>query len=484
MKTAVAILLLGCAGFGMALRAGTDSSPPSAGAPLRGSAAAPPKADDVAWGKEVGGLQAGVGPTRKTYRAGETVTMVVKLRNVGKAPVTYTYLLTPYQYVVPTVHDSAGKPVTVEKQADVFYAAVPTTATLKPGEEVVLGPTGKAAELPAQKAPGWHPVFGIAQHAGGDVPVARVGPGKYTASYSGLVQSHPTLATGFTGFEVEGHVAWGKEVDGLQAGLDAGGMRSYRVGDTVRLRVRLRNVGKSAIDYTYQPIPFRESVPRVTGADGTPAKVLPTRAYFSFQRPVTRTLKPGEEINFGTLSRSAELTATGAGVFTLESPGSKGDEDTVRALVTPGLYTVGYSSFLGSHPSLGTGTVDIEVKEPPPAQKDRAALVGMWTLRSTTSGGKQDVDRKGGLTFRKDTAVINIGESLVTADYRLSGDKSPAGIDITHRSIAGVLTFEGIYELDGDTLTLCFGPPGTPRPTVFSAKPGESTTVEVYRRVK
>jgi RNA polymerase sigma factor (sigma-70 family) len=60
MKAVVAVLLLGCVGFGMVL-AGQDKPAPSKDAPvLPGSNEAPvnqPKADDVAWGKEVDGFR-------------------------------------------------------------------------------------------------------------------------------------------------------------------------------------------------------------------------------------------------------------------------------------------------------------------------------------------------------------------------------------------------------------------------------------------
>ena len=49
----------------------------------------------TAWGKEVGGLQAGLGfrpGEQRAYHHGETVTLVVRVRNVGKETVKFQYL--------------------------------------------------------------------------------------------------------------------------------------------------------------------------------------------------------------------------------------------------------------------------------------------------------------------------------------------------------------------------------------------------------
>ena len=49
----------------------------------------------TAWGKEVGGLQAGLGfrpGERRAYHHGETVTLVVRVRNVGKETVKFQYI--------------------------------------------------------------------------------------------------------------------------------------------------------------------------------------------------------------------------------------------------------------------------------------------------------------------------------------------------------------------------------------------------------
>src|SRR6266550_2561113 len=54
-----------------------------------------PKEAFTAWGKEVGGLQAGLGfrpGEHRVYHHGETVTLVVRVRNVSKEEVKFQYL--------------------------------------------------------------------------------------------------------------------------------------------------------------------------------------------------------------------------------------------------------------------------------------------------------------------------------------------------------------------------------------------------------
>jgi hypothetical protein len=76
--------------------------------------------------------------------------------------------------------------------------------------------------------------------------------------------------------EKETFTAWGKEVDGLQAGLGfrPGEKRPYTHGETVNLVVRVRNVSKKEVKITSIPAYFFDWPPSVTDGEGKAAPQL------------------------------------------------------------------------------------------------------------------------------------------------------------------------------------------------------------------
>jgi len=63
----------------------------------------------TAWGKEINGLQAGVGfraGEKRAYAHGETVTLVVRVRNVGKEAVKFEYVKLYLDETPPTETDA------------------------------------------------------------------------------------------------------------------------------------------------------------------------------------------------------------------------------------------------------------------------------------------------------------------------------------------------------------------------------------------
>jgi RNA polymerase sigma factor (sigma-70 family) len=146
----------------------------------------------IAWGKEVDGLQVGIGigfgpGAPRVYQVGESVQLTVKLRNNSDAPIRYTSPTAPARSRVPTVRDAAGRAVSVKQSWPPDSQL--KEDTLKPREEVVLDHAGFDLE-PLGRAgdPNNH--------------ILRVKPGTYTVSYSELLESHRSLATGFAEFEV------------------------------------------------------------------------------------------------------------------------------------------------------------------------------------------------------------------------------------------------------------------------------------------
>jgi hypothetical protein len=94
------------------------------------------------WGKEVGGLQVGLGykaGQKRAYTHGETVTLVVRIRNVGKDEVTFQYVPAFFQENPPTLTHGAGKGVLPIRGFTAPGKTHPATAvTIAPGKEVEL----------------------------------------------------------------------------------------------------------------------------------------------------------------------------------------------------------------------------------------------------------------------------------------------------------------------------------------------------------
>jgi hypothetical protein len=95
----------------------------------------------TAWGKAVGGLQAGLGyhPSQKrAFSHGETIRLVVRVRNVGKEDVKFQYLR---QFLIerpPIVTDANGKAVRQWKLDAGGLGHVPEEVSLAPGKEIEL----------------------------------------------------------------------------------------------------------------------------------------------------------------------------------------------------------------------------------------------------------------------------------------------------------------------------------------------------------
>jgi hypothetical protein len=148
IKTGVAVLLAvgllaGATGVGVLsgrTAAGQDDKKPAAEKPVEPAA----KQEKIvtAWGKEVGGLQAGLGfrpGERRAYRHGEEVTLVVRVRNVGREEVKFEYLSPYFKENWPTVTDADGKPVPQPGKAFAGGTAhLPKEVSLPPGKETEL----------------------------------------------------------------------------------------------------------------------------------------------------------------------------------------------------------------------------------------------------------------------------------------------------------------------------------------------------------
>lgn len=346
MKTAVVVLLLVCAGFGVAIQAGQikSDSPKETPAPPGSTEARvpPPKADQVVWGDEVNGLQAGlVLKDAQILRHGEKLKLEVRLRNTGKADIKIRYVL--LKESAPVVTNAKDGHVTVAMPPSPRYYVPPTERVIKPGEMVDL----YAPEVAVETAD----LTRMDGEMRVQTPTMYAAPGTYKISFGGMLTSHPKLATGSVAFEVKDPVVWGKEVDGLQAGVV--GPAPVRVGETARFAVKLRNVGKAEIKVAVWP--HWMHAPGVVDAAGKHVRgVSPPIPLYKIA-PKTHTIQPGQTIDLG----KADVAIAGEDLP--DRPDPPVQTFTIRGV--PGKLKISFGGFIQDRPELSTGGAEVEVRE-------------------------------------------------------------------------------------------------------------------------
>src|SRR6516162_2956414 len=122
-------------------------------------------------------------------------------------------------------------------------------------------------------------------------------------------------------------------------------------------------------------------------------------------------------------------------------------------------------------------------------EKEVKKFQGTWTIESSKSGGKElPANELKGLivTFEGDKHTVKKGDEVIqVGTQKLDPSKSPKTIDVTMTEGPNKGTVMlGIYEIDADTLKVCFDPEGKKRPTEFKSPPGSNNFVNVHKRVK
>jgi uncharacterized protein (TIGR03067 family) len=121
--------------------------------------------------------------------------------------------------------------------------------------------------------------------------------------------------------------------------------------------------------------------------------------------------------------------------------------------------------------------------------KEVQKFQGAWTFESSEAGGQAlPADALKGLvlTFEGDRHTVKKGDDVIQAGaQKLDPSKSPKAIDVTMtEGPSKGMVLLGIYEIDGDTLKVCFDLTGKKRPTEFKSPPGSENFVNVHKRVK
>ena len=141
---------------------------------------------------------------------------------------------------------------------------------------------------------------------------------------------------------------------------------------------------------------------------------------------------------------------------------------------------------VGFAASAGSGTLADEKAD---LEKEARKFQGTWTFESSETGGKElpiGELKEFLLTFEGNKHTVKKGDEVIQIGTQvLDPSKSPKTIDVTMtEGLNKGTVMLGIYEIDGDTLKVCFDPQGKKRPTEFKSPPGSKNFVNVHKRVK
>jgi uncharacterized protein (TIGR03067 family) len=117
-------------------------------------------------------------------------------------------------------------------------------------------------------------------------------------------------------------------------------------------------------------------------------------------------------------------------------------------------------------------------------------LLGTWVVVSGEEDGKPSPEEKiKGSKMTVDGKTIKLSDKddkqLWILDYKLDPSKKPAEIDMTVAEGQGAgKSSQGIYELEGDSLKLCYALPGADRPKTFKTTAGAKENCFTLKRAE
>jgi uncharacterized protein (TIGR03067 family) len=122
--------------------------------------------------------------------------------------------------------------------------------------------------------------------------------------------------------------------------------------------------------------------------------------------------------------------------------------------------------------------------------KPKSELEGDWIVVSVDAIGSvasifgqiPEPDKFKTATFTNDQFTLKVDRHSTRAMYKLDPTASPKTLDMTFRMGSQKATLPGIYDLTGNTLSLCFDNFGETRPTEIPKQPQRKTGVIVLRR--
>jgi uncharacterized protein (TIGR03067 family) len=119
---------------------------------------------------------------------------------------------------------------------------------------------------------------------------------------------------------------------------------------------------------------------------------------------------------------------------------------------------------------------------PLPSDQDR--IQGTWVMVGREVDGQAEdaatLTSQARMIFDKNRILVKMGSMIAElGTFSLDPTKAPKHYN---RTYGEGTPREGIYELEGDTLKICLAEIGKPRPTSLATKPGEGTSLLIYKR--
>ena len=121
------------------------------------------------------------------------------------------------------------------------------------------------------------------------------------------------------------------------------------------------------------------------------------------------------------------------------------------------------------------------------AKKEWKLLNGTWEVTRLVVDGKEQPAPKGAtLTLKDGKYTVRQGGKVVgEGASKVDPTASPKSLDLTPGGgPTKGKTVPAIYEVKGETLRLCFAPPGKPRPKALESRKGSGHTLDTYKRAK
>jgi uncharacterized protein (TIGR03067 family) len=125
----------------------------------------------------------------------------------------------------------------------------------------------------------------------------------------------------------------------------------------------------------------------------------------------------------------------------------------------------------------------------PKADADRDTIQGTWKIVAEVENGKETPparNEKVRIRFTADKMIVSEGDEKHEAAYKLDPERIPSAIDVTPDGgpNKGKKAL-GIYQLSGDTLTICLTlAKDKDRPSDFTAKADSGRVLFTLERIK